>query len=440
MLRSVSFHLCASFADAQPAGDVLKGPAAFGDWTTDAPGVRRHITVNDLVPPNSTPSADNFPRLVKRPDGALPRAGVGFEVDLFADNFNNPRKIVTAPNGDLFVAESAPGRIKVLHPGPDGKVATTTVFADGLHQPFGIALFPPGPNPEFVYVGNTDTVVRFAYKNGDLKASGPPQMIVPDLPGGGRLRGGGHWTRDVVFTKDGKKMFVSVGSLSNNDDAPSEKNRADILEYNPDGTGFRVYASGIRNAVGLAIEPTTGALWASVNERDSLGDDVPFEYVTHIQENGFYGWPWYYIGNHQDPIHKGKHPELADKVIVPDVLIQAHSASLCMTFYAGQQFPARFSGWAFAAEHGSWNRARRTGYKVICVPIKDGKATGEYEDFLTGFVTEKGDVWGRPVGVTVDAAGALIVVDDGSNSIWRVRYTGKTAAPSPAPAPAPAPR
>jgi glucose/arabinose dehydrogenase len=222
-------------------------------------------------------------------------------------------------------------------------------------------------------------------------------------------------------------MLVSVGSHSNVNDDELEKNRADVLEYNPDGTGFRIYASGIRNAVGLAIEPETGRVWCSVNERDAIGDDLPPDYITHITDGGFYGWPWYYLGNHQDPRHEGKHPELAEKVIVPDVLIQAHSASLCMTFYTAKQFPAKYRGWAFAAEHGSWNRARRTGYKVICVPIRGGKAGGEYDDFLTGFVNDAGDVWGRPVGVTVDSQGALLVTDDGSRSLWRVRYTGESA-------------
>jgi len=407
--------------------DLRTHQAAMGDWMADAPGVRRLITVGDMPPPYVTSSSNNGPKIVGRPPGAWPKVPTGFEVDLLAEKLENPRKIITAPNGDLFVAESGPGRLKVLRQGGDGKVASTTVFAEHLRQPFGIAFYPPGPNPRYVYVGNTDSIVRFPYQNGDLTARGPEEMIVPDIPGGGRLRGGGHWTRDVVFSADGKKMFVSVGSHSNINDDELEKNRADVLQYNPDGTGFRIYASGIRNAVGLAIEPKTGDLWGSVNERDGLGDDMPPDYITHIQENGFYGWPWYYIGNHQDPRHKGKHPELAEKIIVPDMLLQAHSASLCMTFYTAQQFPSQYRGWAFAAEHGSWNRARRTGYKIICVPIHDGKSNGEYDDFLTGFVVDSDNVWGRPVGVTVDSQGALIIVDDGGNCIWRVRYTAAGA-------------
>jgi glucose/arabinose dehydrogenase len=422
--------LACNLSVAQPDGtksDLRTHQAAMSDWTTDAPGVRRLITVDDLMPPYATSSTDNGPRVVPRPPGTSPKVPAGFEVDLLAEKLNNPRKIITAPNGDLFVAESGPGRLKVLRQGAGGKVASTTIFTDHLHQPFGIAFHPPGPNPQYVYVGNTDSIVRFPYQNGDLTTRGPEEMIVPDIPGGGRLRGGGHWTRDVVFSSDGKKMFVSVGSHSNVSDDELEKNRADVLQYNPDGTGFRIYASGIRNAVGLAIEPTTGELWGSVNERDGLGDDLPPDYITRIRENGFYGWPWYYIGNHQDPHHKGKNPELAGKIIVPDVLLQAHSASLCMTFYTAQQFPAQYHGWAFAAEHGSWNRARRTGYKVICVPVHDGKPTGEYDDFLTGFVVDSDSVWGRPVGVTVDNQGSLIVADDGGNCIWRVRYTGVTS-------------
>jgi glucose/arabinose dehydrogenase len=412
-------------------GGVLTGQNALGDWTTDAPGVRRLITPNDLAKPFDTPSANNFPRPARRPAGAMPRAPKGFQVSEFAIGLQNPRKIVTAPNGDLFVAESmpgrtTPGRIKVLRDSDgDGKAELSEVFATPLSRPFGIAFYPAGPNPTHVYIGNTDSVVRFAYKNGDTKATGPAELLVKNIPSGNeRVGGGGHWTRDVEFSKDGKTLFVSVGSRSNVSDDRSETRRADILAFDPDGKNERIFASGIRNAVGLAIHPETGQLWASVNERDALGDHLVPDYVTHVEEGGFYGWPWYYIGANQDPRHKGKHPELKDKVLVPDVLVQSHSASLCMTFYTGSQFPKEYQLDAFASQHGSWNRARRTGYKVIRVPMKDGKATGEYEDFLVGFVTPEGNVWGRPVGVTVAKDGALLVTDDGSGIVWRVAYTG----------------
>lgn len=408
------------------AKKVLVGQGALGDWTTDAPGVRRRITTADLPAPYATASVDAGSRVVRRPEGAWPQVPAGFKVEEYATNLDNPRLIRTAPNGDLFVAESRPGRVRVLR-GGTGKAETVEVFAADLRQPFGIAFYPPGPDPRYVYVADTDAVLRFPYRKGDLKARGPAEVIVPDLPGGGRLRGGGHWTRDIAFSRDGKRMFVSVGSLTNvwENPAANEERRADILEYKPDGTGFRLYATGIRNAVGIAVNPETGELWASVNERDGLGDDLVPDYITRVREGGFYGWPWYYIGANQDPRHRGARPELRDKVVVPDVLLQSHSASLEMMFYGGQQFPREYRGDAFAAEHGSWNRAKRTGYKVIRVPLRNGAPTGEYEDFMTGFVTPAGDVWGRPVGVAEAKDGALFVSDDGSNTVWRISYASK---------------
>jgi len=404
------------------------GPTVFTDYRGQKPGTIHKITPSDLPPPFATVSVENGPSKVSRPANAWPQAPAGFKVDQFATELDNPREIRAAPNGDLFVAESEPGRVKVFRGmGKDGKAETSSVFASDLTLPFGIAFYPPGPEPKYVYVANTDSVVRFPYQNGDLKARGPAEKIVSSLPGFGRLRGGGHWTRDLAFSLDGKKMFVSVGSRSNVDDTdnnPVEHHRANILEANPDGSELRVYAWGIRNPVGIAIEPRTGVLWASVNERGLLGDNLPPDYITHVQDGGFYGWPWYYIGAHQDPRHKGKHPELKDKVIVPDVLLQAHNASLEMTFYQGEQFPQEYRGNIFAAEHGSWNKQTRAGYEVVLLPLKNGRATGEYEDFLTGFVTPEGNVWGRPVGVAVGKDGSLYVTDDGSNTIWHVNYVG----------------
>ncbi len=416
---------------APPAGPpraaVLTGQGALGDWTTDAPGVRRKITVADLPQPYATKSVDAGSHVIDRPANAWPRVPKGFRVEEFQTKLDNPRLLRTAPNGDVFLAESYPGRVRVLRARDGaGRAEQNEIFASGLTKPFGIAFYPPGPEPQWVYVAETGRVVRFAYRSGDLKARGRPEVIVPDLPGGGLLRGGGHWTRDVAFANDGRKMFVSVGSHSNvfENAGTSEERRADILEYNPDGTAGRIYASGIRNAVGIAVQPGSGELWASVNERDGLGDDLVPDYISRIRDGGFYGWPWFYIGGHQDPRHANAHPELRDKVLVPDVLLQSHSASLQMAFYTGRQFPRDYAGDAFAAEHGSWNRARRTGYKVIRVPLREGAPTGEYEDFLTGFVTPDGQVWGRPVGVTVAKDGALLVSDDGGDLVWRVSYDG----------------
>ncbi|MGD0892356.1 MAG: PQQ-dependent sugar dehydrogenase [Terracidiphilus sp.] len=407
---------------------VLTGQAAFTDALHESPGTRRHLTVADLPAPAPDQSVYNGPSVVQRPANAWPIAPKGFKVDLYATGLDNPRLLRTAPNGDLFLAESASGKIKVFRGvGPDGKPQQVSVFAQGLHQPFGIAFYPNGPNPRYLFIGDTDQIVRFPYQNGDLQARGPMENIV-ELPGGGHLRGGGHWTRDLVFSKDGSKLFASVGSHSNVDDSdthPEEFHRADVLEFQPTGQFIKVYAYGIRNCVGEAINSITGELWCSTNERDELGNNLVPDYITHVQEGGFYGWPWFYMGGHQDPRHQGKHPELQSKVITPDILVNPHFASLEMMFYEGSQFPAEYKGDGFAAEHGSWNRAQRSGYEVIRLPMKDGHATGEYEDFLTGFVTPQGQVWGRPVGVAQASDGSLFVSDDGSNSIWHVTYVGK---------------
>ena len=416
------------FAPARAADDaVLTGKAALGDWTTDAPGVRRKITLDDLATPYDTPSAQNHPRVAERPEGAWPKVPEGFEVTEFATGLVQPRVIVRAPNGDLFLAESRANRVRVFRDADgDGKPEVNEVFATGLSRPFGIAFYPPGPEPKYVYVGNTGSVVRFPYQNGDAKARGEAEMIVDNIPTGDEsVGGGGHWTRDLEFSKDGKTLFVSVGSRSNVSDDDREERRATILAFDPDGKNERTFVSGIRNAVGLAKHPETGDLWASVNERDGLGDFLVPDYITKVEEGQFYGWPWFYMGGTQDPRHEGKHPELKDKTVTPDVLIQSHSASLDLTFYDGESFPDEYKNHIFAAEHGSWNRAHRTGYKVIRVPVEDGKATGVYEDFMVGFVTPDGNVWGRPVGVAVGADGSLLVTDDGSGTVWRIAHVGK---------------
>jgi glucose/arabinose dehydrogenase len=401
----------------------------FSNYSTQVPGAVHKITVADLPKPYASDSVDNGADVVDRPSDAWPQAPAGFKVEQYATRLDNPRLLRTAPNGDVFLAESQSREIKIIRGvTKDGKAEQVQVFASGLKKPFGIAFYPPGPNPQWVYVANTDSVVRFPYQNGDLKARGPAQKLA-DLPGGGRLRGGGHWTRDIAFSQDGKKMYVSVGSHSNVDDTDNnsvEYHRADILEFNPDGTSERVFASGIRNAVGIAVDPKTGKLWASVNERDGLGDNLPPDYITHVEDGGFYGWPWYYMGGHVDPRHRDKHPDLRARMLTPDVLLQPHNASLELTFYDAKQFPSEFAGDIFAAEHGSWNKKGRTGYEVVRVPLhQESRATGEYEDFLTGFVTKNGKVWGRPVGVAVAKDGSLLVSDDGSNTIWRVSYAGK---------------
>ncbi|MEY2584678.1 MAG: hypothetical protein QOD80_704 [Verrucomicrobiota bacterium] len=399
------------------------------DWKQDAPGVRHKITLANLPAPYATKSASNSPREVSRPAGAEPRVPAGFKIEQFASGFSYPRYLLTAPNGDIFVTESNENSVKVLRDSNgDGKPDLTETFAsDGMNKPFGIAFYPPGAEPQFLYVANTNGIVRFPYRDGDTKATRPAEKLSAELSGGGLLRGGGHWTRDIAFSPDGKKMYVSIGSMSNMSDDAAEADRARIFEFNPDGTGQKVFAWGIRNAVGIKFRPGTNELWMSTNERDELGEDLVPDYISSVRPGGFYGWPWFYIGNHQDPRHKGKHPELADKVLVPDVLVQSHSATLNLCFYDGAQFPAEYKGDIFATFHGSWNRERRTGYKIVRVPIDKatGKARGDYEDFVTGFVTPEGNVWGRPVGITVAKDGSLLFSEDANNTIWRVSYGGK---------------
>ena len=402
------------------ADPVLNGSAAYGDWTKDAPGTRRHFTPADLPPPYATRSAGNYGRIVPRPSGAVPKVPPGFTVEAFATGLSGPRLMRVAPNGDIFVAEMRAGNIRVLHAGANGQRATASVYAKGLDAPFGLAFYPPGANPQYLYVGTVGAVLRFPYRSADAAAPGKPKTIVRNLPDGG------HSTRDVVFSPDGRKMYVSVGSFSNDQESgeDDEARRANILQFNPDGSGERPFATGLRNPVQMAIHPLTGDLWTVVNERDALGDDLPPDYATRVRDGAFYGWPWYYIGANQDPRHKGEHPELRGKVTVPDVLVQPHSAPLGIAVYTGKQFPAAYRNDIFVALHGSWNRSRRTGYKVVRVVLRDGKPTGEYEDFLTGFVTPEGDVWGRPVGVAVAPDGALLVSDDAGGTVWRVAYAG----------------
>ena len=423
--RAISVLVIARQATALD-GPLLTGKAALGDWTTDAPGVRRKITVSDLPSPGSNFFAIKPPRVADRPAGAQPQVPAGFKADLYASGLRNPRFLLTAPNGDVFVSESEANQIKILRDSKGvGKPDVIEVFAErGLNKPFGLAFFPNGPDPKFLYVANTDSVVRFPYRSGDTKARGPTEQLAPLSPNAGLLRSGGHWTRDIVFSPDNTKMYVSIGSYSNNSDSARESDRARIFEMNPDGTGRKVFAWGIRNAVGITFRPGTNELWMSTNERDELGDDLPPDYISRVQPGGFYGWPWFYIGNHADPRHKGAHPELAGKVIVPDVLVQPHSASLNLCFYNGPQFPSEYRGDIFAAFHGSWNRSRRTGYKIVRVPFdhQTGHPLGDYQDFVTGFVTPQGRVWGRPVGITVANDGALLFSEDGNNTIWRVAY------------------
>ena len=446
LLAALSATAFSALGAAGAFSQVRTGQAAFGDWRTDAPGVIRQITVADLALPFATPGVAAVSTVADRPKDAALRLPPGFKAEPFA-KLEGPRLIRVAPNGDIFVAETQANRVRVLR-AKDGadKPSQTSAFAEGLDRPFGIAFYP-AKNPQWVYVANVDSVVRFPYLDGDLKARGPAETIIPKLTEGKR----GHSTRDVAFSPDGKRMYVSVGSGSNVAEEMAKKspeetktwadshalgavwgaevNRADVLVGAPDGKDMKVFASGIRNCVGLAVN-ANGDIWCAVNERDMLGDDLPPDYVTRVKDGGFYGWPWYYLGDHEDPRAnvKDQRPDLKDKVTVPDVLIQAHSAPLQEAFYTAirgpSAFPVEYRGDLFVALHGSWNRAKRTGYKVVRVKLKNGAPTGEYEDFLTGFVIDDKSVWGRPVGVATAHDGALLVSDDGGDMLWRVSYAG----------------
>jgi glucose/arabinose dehydrogenase len=367
--------------------------------------------------PTPGPSKVLRSRLVRVPAGQVPlQVPPGFRVDLFAEGLSGPREMLVLGTGDVLVVESAAGRVRRLRDrNHDGKVEVSQNWAEGLQRPYGIAA-----HRGYVYVANATSVVRFLI--GKHGRPGKLEKVVPVLTYGGKeLGGGGHWTRDILFSSDGLHFFVSVGSHSNNDDG-EPAGRAAILRYGADGSNPQLYATGLRNPSAIAWRPGTQEMWTTVNERDRLGNDLVPDYATHVQEGGFYGWPWYYIGAHPDPRHAGKRPELAEKVIVPDVLIDAHSAALGLAFYEGEQFPSEYQGGLFVGLHGSWNRDPLTGYKVVWIPFRDGKPDGAPRDFLTGFIKDPatGEVYGRPVTPYVMLDGSLLVSDDEAGRIWRV--------------------
>jgi glucose/arabinose dehydrogenase len=418
------------------------GAVAFDDWRDDAPGVRRHIRLGDLPAPVMTgtdpeASVAKPAQVVAPPQGAMPKVPNGFEVRVFASGFKQPRRLRIAPNGDIFLSESGTGRVLVFQgSGAGGADPRPHVFAENLDRPYGIAFVPPA-DPQYVYIAAANQVVRYPYRNGSLKAAGPAEVIVPNLP---TKR---HWTKDLAVSRDGQRLFLAVGSASNlgvvgmGRMTPEkirkfeethgrgaawgeEENRAVVRVFDPEGKQMRNYATGMRNCSGLAMQPGTDNVWCVVNERDHLGPDAVPDYMVRVQEGAFYGWPWFTLGDKEDPALKGERPDLKGQARVPEVLIQAHSSALSVVFYDRDAFPAEYRGDAFVALHGSHSRPQMTGYKVVRVRMNNGTPTGEYEDFMTGFVLDNGRVWGRPASVAVTRDGALLVSDDANGTIFRI--------------------
>lgn len=392
------------------------------DALSKQPNTIVKTAVGDLTlpPPYATESKTNNSKVIGWPEGKTPTAPAGFTVTKFADGFENPRWTYIAPNNDIFVVESgtrgSKNQITVLRDkDKDGKFETREVFIKDLNKPFGMLVLK-----DFFYIANTDGLYRYPYKNNPLKLETQGTKIL-ELPAGGYNN---HWTRNIIANPEGTKIYVSVGSGSNvgENGMDKEVRRADILEINPDGTGEKIYAAGLRNPVGMDWNPANKELWTAVNERDELGDDLVPDYVTSVKRDGFYGWPYSYYGNIPDPRMKGERKDLVEKAIVPDVPVGAHTASLGLAFYTKDAFPAKYKNGIFVGQHGSWNRAKISGYKVVFVPFANGKPSEKPEDFLTGFISnaEKAEVFGRPVAVTVTPDGSLLVNDDSGNTIWKV--------------------
>lgn len=383
--------------------------------------VRTAIGDITLPPPYATTTGTKFSNVTGWTEGKTPVAPTGFIVTKLAGNFDNPRNAYIGPNGDLFITESgtrgSANRITLLRDkDKDGLFETRATFLEGLNKPYGTLILKG-----WFYVANTDGLYRYPYKDGQLKMSAKAEKIL-ELPAGGYNN---HWTRNIISNNDGSKIYVSVGSASNvaEHGIETETRRACILEINPDGSGERIFASGLRNPVGMDWNPANGELWTAVNERDDLGDDLVPDYITSVKDGGFYGWPYSYYGNILDPRMKGQGKDLAAKAIVPDVPVGSHTASLGIAFNSGNQFPEKYKNGAFVGQHGSWNRTKISGYKVLFVPFKNGKPAGPPEDFLTGFIenADDADVYGRPVDVTMMTDGSLLVNDDSGQALWLVR-------------------
>jgi glucose/arabinose dehydrogenase len=405
---------------------LVAAAAASSAVFARAPGATRselrsyHFRVEDLAEPST--SAPNPPQVMPRPADAALTLPPGFRAEVFADDLKRPRMVVEAPNGDVFVSDPSVGSVLALHDGDGNHVidaSERSEFATGLKQPFGMAF-----HGDSFYVAATDAILRFGYTVGQRTAAAAPEKIA-DLPSGPT----GHWTRNLRFSPDGAWLYVTVGSSSNIDIDPDPL-RAAVLRFKPDGSGREVVVTGTRNPVGIDFHPATHEPWITVQERDGLGDELVPDYMAHVRPGDFFGWPYAYIGGHEDPRHKGERPDRVKDAAVPEVILQAHSSVMGLAFYGAHQFPEPYRGGAFVAFRGSSGRTKRTGYKVVFVPFTQGKAVGGYDDFVVGWMVgeDSPEVWGRPVGLTVLRDGSMLVTDDGAGRIWRITYGARAAA------------
>ena len=398
-------------------GIVLIAVASGGAAAKDEPGQRFHVRPADMPAPYATRSAGNPPDRVRRAAAMRPAAPPGYRVNLFAEGFDHARWLLAAPSGEVFLAEPRADKVTLLVDADrDGRAEQRFTFADGHDTPHGLAL-----HDGWIYVADLDAVWRYPWTPGQRKPAGPRQRLTPR---GALGDSGGHWTRNVAVGPDGAAFFVAIGSAGNIDEEPEP--RATIKRFDIGGGAGKVFARGLRNPVGIAFHPDTGQLYAVVNERDGMGDGLVPDYLTAVRENGFYGWPYAYIGPNPQPGFAQRRPDLVRQTIVPDVLFESHSAPLGLVFAKGGAFPADWQDDAFVALHGSWNAAVPTGYKVVRVPFENGRPLGWYENFVTGFRVDdrrrgRATVWGRPVGLAIAADGSLLIADDADNSIWRVR-------------------
>ncbi|SFG04210.1 Glucose/arabinose dehydrogenase, beta-propeller fold [Pontibacter chinhatensis] len=420
LLGSITLSSCSESARTVEEGDTDTTAVAGATGAADSL-LHQNNSNLQLPSPDTTHRAEKRSKAIGWPAGKTPTAPAGFTVTKFAGDLKHPRRIYVAPNKDIFVVESddegkSANQITIFRDtNSDGKPELREVFLTGLNQPYGMLVLN-----NYFYVANTDGLLRYPYKEGQTKITGQGEKIL-SLPAGGYNH---HWTRNLIARPDGSKIYVSVGSASNVGEygMQEEERRAAILEINPDGSGERIFASGLRNPVGMDWAPGSNTLWTAVNERDNLGDDLVPDYLTSVQESGFYGWPYAYFGQNEDPRRKGERPDLVQKTIVPDMPLGSHTSSLGLAFYKGNKFPEKYRNGAFVGQHGSWNRSEFSGYKVVFVPFQNGRPAGSYEDFLTGFIADaaKNEVYGRPAGVAELPDGSLLVADDDGNTVWRV--------------------